>query len=756
MSAKQLRKLEARTAAQNSSVASTAVNSSTTGNPEALDSESDVEHAQSASHGLAAGFAALATSSDESEAGASPESGSVPAPVALKAAISVESPGPKGKAKKGNQKKKLAKRGAVAEKGDATQKPADSDEDALLDGLVAAAVAAEPSDSEQACLEGSSVLAMCRTQFSAERERRRLFGDTCNTSKGAEKRKTSARARGSHAGKFVHHRKLYLVEPGPHEQWPRPEGCAEMVAGISEDGAPIFQLRSTAAYCRVRRDFAEVQLTHDPQELQYLVMERPFCVEALLVLADIARSSGEHDQHLNLIRRAVYAAECNFEAGFSPFHDSGVGAVPRWPRVRLELAADDDDGWPGWPWLAALWAYMLGLHSQGLSRTAIEIGKLLLAMTLPRDPLHTLMHIDVMCLRARQYDFLLSFTQRLGVELTQNLNDVSDFTILRLDCIMPNFAYSTAFARCLAKGGPPDLAALSHVAVADVLPPTAGSTACSPEGDDTMIAAGVHAALMRALLLFPQVLQPLLEGLGVSTDARAPAGSPCRSSWQELFSRRPLSGCNEFRHVQHFLVHALLADAYAKQCAPLWRGDAYVRWLHACVGRLAQMSESPLFDGEFAEARTIWSRAPCCLDLALSKDYKEFSTSEVGAERRAPMIIQRAMNADVAGSASNLRQAMAATATFGQAEEDDEAMLNRALEQSRQAEESRQRRVLIEEQDAELRESLARDQAQPGTDQDAGMSHLLEMGFSEADAQRALAAASGDVAAAIEALMNRT
>ena len=118
-----------------------------------------------------------------------------------------------------------------------------------------------------------------------------------------------------------------------------------------------------------------------------------------------------------------------------------------WPWVRVQLPGNDSS-WPGWSWLMALWGYMLGLASQGLPRTSLEVCKLILAMTLPYDPTHSLAHLDYFALRAEEYDFLLHFVEHFNPPCALPAQ-----CIMRLDCCLPNFAYSAALAYYLRTDG---------------------------------------------------------------------------------------------------------------------------------------------------------------------------------------------------------------------------------------------------------------------------------------------------------------
>ena len=55
------------------------------------------------------------------------------------------------------------------------------------------------------------------------------------------------------------------------------------------------------------------------------------------------------------------------------------------------------------------------------------------------------------------------------------------------------------------------------------------------------------------------------------------------------------------------------------------------------------MCESSLFEKELLQARKAWSEASLAVAHALA-DYKQFSTSEVGPERKTPVMFQNAVN----------------------------------------------------------------------------------------------------------------
>jgi len=578
---------------------------------------------------------------------------------------------------------------------------------------------------------------------------------------------------------FAHHRRLFIVTPdqSQNELWPRPEHTATMVlAGSRDDGTPIFDIRSSKHHERARRELAEAQLTHDPEELQFFLSQEPFCIEALLVVADLLRGQGDHEAYFKLMRRLVYSIECSFEAGFSPFAPSRFGPNPEWPRVGLHLperGSEEESTWPGWAWLAGLSQYMLALTSRGLHLTAQQVCKLVLAMTLPRDPMHLLICLDALCLRSSRLDFLF----RLVRDLVPDLPTPEKGLCRTLDCLLPNFAFSNALAlrRKAGSAADSDLAAtLNLISVSDVIPPELQASPPPSAASELEPEALPLAALMRALLLFPQVLVPLLEGAAVQMDARPPQGSPYQQvTWRELLTGQPFAGANTYRHKQHYLAYALMSGAYGAICGPLWRGDATLSWLHGAAVRLQQMFGSSLFAQELNDARERWRDATTALDPAL-QDYSTFNLAEVGPERLLPRVVQQALERPLheermasfaAGAAGGDRILPDAAAAV-----DEDELLRRALEASQREQEASERRRLVEEQDAEYHASLQADRArenglQPAStdvvdgaegkvDQfDEEVSQLAAMGFDAAAARSALQACGGNIAAAADRLL---
>jgi len=279
--------------------------------------------------------------------------------------------------------------------------------------------------------------------------------------------------------------------------------------------------------------------------LQTFLHNNPFCVDGLAVMAEHFRIERADYQARQFLRRAVYTIECAFNTKFSPFQETGVGASAVRPRVALKLSRNLD--WPGWTWLRVLWMYMQDLMGKSAFRTALEVCKLILSATLPRDPTHVLVCVDFLFIRSKRFDELIEFVAKLAPQHGLEGSGASHASF-RLDFAMPNFAYSVALAQLLQLQLDSEalLSAVNCVSVAAVI---------SNEGDQAFsedMTASVQgcARLMRALLFFPVALRPILEEADVSLQS-APANSLSKDSWSTLLLQTPFSDATDFRHATH-------------------------------------------------------------------------------------------------------------------------------------------------------------------------------------------------------------
>lgn len=267
--------------------------------------------------------------------------------------------------------------------------------------------------------------------------------------------------------------------------------------------------------------------------------------------------------------------------------------------------------------------------------------------------------LDYFCLCSGQFDTLVRMSAHLARSYgfaTLEGQGVSGACLMRLDLMMPNFAFSVALAS-FRKSGLPDLALLNHVAVADIIRGLArvGNGEAGPEAlegaeeqegeEEVPSGAEAHTCLMRALLLFPLAVRPLLQEAGVASLHVAPPGSVSKESWADLLGRQPFSDAADYRHTRHGAAQSRLCGAYTKQCGALWRADLALRWLHSCAARLVRMHESTVFAEDLSTARTAWSCAPVCFEEAFAQDYVELQLPGEARATDHPPAFDRAFQA---------------------------------------------------------------------------------------------------------------
>ena len=148
-----------------------------------------------------------------------------------------------------------------------------------------------------------------------------------------------------------------------------------------------------------------------------------------------------------------------------------------------------------------------------------------------------------------------------------------------------------------------------------------------------------HARLLRALVLFPGCLRPLLDQCGIGLQSK-PSGAA--ESWAELLASAPFSNAMEFRHGKHAGAHGRICIAYAKICAPFWKDS--MAWLHACCVRWLRWHCSDVFAKDIEAARLSWASSSLAFGPAL-EDYEDVLTDTAENPPTPAPILERALTA---------------------------------------------------------------------------------------------------------------
>ncbi|MCI4379501.1 hypothetical protein PGIGA_G00229110 [Pangasianodon gigas] len=262
------------------------------------------------------------------------------------------------------------------------------------------------------------------------------------------------------------HRSTWMTSP--KDTWARfSRPGISMSLLESKDGLHFFAFEHSRDYQQVQFKFFDAVESMDPNNIVALLQLNPYHIDSLLQLSDVCRIQEDQETARDLIERALYSFECAFHPVFSL-----TSGTSRLDYRRAENRA----------FYLAVYKHMMFLEKRGCPRTALEYCKLILSLDPDNDPLCMLLLIDFLCLRCREYTFLIRLYDEW--EVHRNLSQ------------LPNFAFSVALA-CY------------HVSQQEETPPE----------ESQRMKLRSDTLLQDALIFFPGVLMPLLDHCSVQPDA---------------------------------------------------------------------------------------------------------------------------------------------------------------------------------------------------------------------------------------------
>lgn len=320
-------------------------------------------------------------------------------------------------------------------------------------------------------------------------------------------------------------------------------GGSAVSSSSSGSGAVMtFQLEESLEWRNMTSRYEMVSNLGDVHSLQYLLQEAPWHWELCLGLSDYCRTVRQHAAAAEYLRRAVYSVESAFHPHFKPWlHPCRMALLP------LEATGAGSGGagrtlktsqGAAVPSTHAVFARVMLKYMQHAGRTscpdtALEVGRFLLQLQptgADADPLRLLLQLDAYAHRVTGSPPSDSSSSNTSggdhwlLELTGANADGGAVYSLRCTrapaAVLPNLCFARALA--LFKQ------ALSSGASGGAR--TGAGARASPSSpvtlfDDTSYCTyGPARMLARALLLYPHVLLPLLQELGLSTtDVGVPA-----------------------------------------------------------------------------------------------------------------------------------------------------------------------------------------------------------------------------------------
>ncbi|XP_026473372.1 transcription factor 25 isoform X2 [Ctenocephalides felis] len=245
------------------------------------------------------------------------------------------------------------------------------------------------------------------------------------------------------------------------DSWPPAMGKSGLGMDLVKNSGGIhtFCFTHGPSYQQTQKKFLEAVESLNPENIVNIINQQPYHVDALLQLSDLCKMSEDLAVASELIERALYG----LEMAFHPLFNLAQGTC------RLDYKRQENRAL-----FIALFKHAQFLEGRACPRTALEISKLILALDPDSDPLAMILIMDYYAIRAREYSWL--------VELFDQWDYEKNFTLL------PNMSYSVAQA-------------LFYL---------------NRDGD----LSRANEMLQMALLMFPGVLKPLLDKIGVKVDSR--------------------------------------------------------------------------------------------------------------------------------------------------------------------------------------------------------------------------------------------
>ncbi|CBZ51180.1 gh16169, related [Neospora caninum Liverpool] len=352
---------------------------------------------------------------------------------------------------------------------------------------------------------GTYCLAMERAMFDTEVELKRIFGrEVARNLAGNARHSQIVCVCGGNAGTRragPTSRRFWLIPDA--EEGPATHEYVRMVKEDDEAAGTVeFALQYTPYYEQLQDAFHAILHSHDPQNLQQFLLRHPRHIDALLQMSEVYRMRGENETATELSKKAL----CVAVDTLNPFNKNLVKCIG---------------------------LYGAALADQGCYRTALEVTKLLVAMDLPRDAFHAMLHLDYLALRSRQWQFLQHFSQTF---VEQHLAYVipldppserghqdsretlvsrkdEDLKLVDLAFMLPNFAFSTALSIALHATQRECSEDIKTITADELLAVCMPSTRERQTGNESQLH---HLLLMRAILLFPAFVRKLLQKIGVN------------------------------------------------------------------------------------------------------------------------------------------------------------------------------------------------------------------------------------------------
>jgi hypothetical protein len=341
--------------------------------------------------------------------------------------------------------------------------------------------------------------------------------------------------------KRQHHKQVYRASVLVHvkENWPKWENLGmSMEMTESKNNVQYFMFKHSLAYQQVQLSFMQAVASLDHNNIAAVLNLYPYHIDSLLQLSEVCRMTDDYQMGADLIERALYSFECSFHPLFN--YTQGMCHLDYRYRENRSL-------------FLVMFRHVHTISNKGCHKTALEFCKFLLSLNPEDDPLCVLLMIDFFAIRAEEYEFLLKLVEEW--ECTRNLTQ------------LPNIAISVSLA-------------LFYL---------------SKKLNDTEMLRSADDKLQQALIMFPMVLQPLLDKCEVIVSAEV-----SNSSHFQVSTIREPEALN------------ILIQLFVERNHLMWKVPEVLSWLEANARKVALRAKSKelLFEESAQKRRSLYQGAP--------------------------------------------------------------------------------------------------------------------------------------------------
>lgn len=204
----------------------------------------------------------------------------------------------------------------------------------------------------------------------------------------------------------------------PKDTWmPITKQGVSMKLVEKKNNCTYFTFEHSHSYQNIQKEFLSAVSSSTPDDIVRIINDYPYHVDALIQLSELCKVGEDHAIAAELIERAIYAMESAFHPSFSVCRGD----------CRLNFLRQENRSF-----YVAVLKHIQFVGQRACYRTALELSKMLLSLNPVEDPLAIVLSIDYYALRAKEFKWLIDFTD------TWN----STRHLVKL----PNFKYSVALA----------------------------------------------------------------------------------------------------------------------------------------------------------------------------------------------------------------------------------------------------------------------------------------------------------------------